>query len=143
MEGLSRLYDETVLDHGRRPRNRGSLAGATHRGEAESPLCGDQLAVALEIDGGVIRRVRFDGAACAIAVASASLMTEAVAERTLEQTRTLALQVRALCRAEHGDAAGETALGALAALVGVRRYPVRVQCALLAWDALDRALAAG
>ena len=136
------LYEDVVLEHAKRPRNRGRLAHATHAAAADNPLCGDSVRVELEIEGDEIRAVVFEGHACAIAVASASLLTEHVRGRTRAQAALLLRRMDALCTGASDEAAGAGAqLGELAVFAGVRRYPARVRCATLAWDALRRALA--
>jgi nitrogen fixation protein NifU and related proteins len=145
---LRDLYQEVILDHNRRPRNFGPLPGADRRAEGHNPLCGDQVAVYLKLDGDVIQDVSFEGSGCAISTASASLMTEAVKGRTVEEARRLFGGFQALVTgkvAETGNAApgAEAELGKLVALGGVREYPMRVKCATLAWHTLKAALAGG
>ena len=137
MSDLHDLYQETILDHGKRPRNTGVLPGATHRAEGYNPLCGDRLTLQLKVEGGHITGIRFQGVGCAISTASASLMTEAMqgktpeeAERAFEKFHTLLTQER--------PAAPD--LGKLAVFSGVREYPMRVKCATLAWHTLRAAL---
>ena len=136
------LYEDVVLEHAKRPRNRGRLAHATHDAAADNPLCGDAVRVELELADGGIRAVGFEGHACAIAIASASLMTERVRGKTVDEAYRLVERIDALCagRPEEAAAAG-AALGELAVFAGVRRYPARARCATLAWHALRRALA--
>ena len=139
MSDLRELYQELILDHSKRPRNVGTLEGDLHA-DGHNPLCGDRLTVYLDVQDGVVRDVRFRGEGCAISTASASLMTEAVRGRT-------AAEVRALFERFHGAVTGPPdievdieGLGKLAVLTGVRRYPMRVKCASLAWHTLDAAL---
>ena len=135
-------YEDLILEHAKRPRNRGRLAHATHAAAADNPLCGDSVRVELEVTGGEVRAVGFEGHACAIVTASASLMTEHVRGRSLEEVRVLRERMEALCRAPSEEAAAAGAqLGELAVFAGVRRYPARVRCATLAWEALGHALA--
>jgi nitrogen fixation NifU-like protein len=136
------LYEDVVLEHAKRPRNRGRLAEATHGAAVDNPLCGDTIRVDLQLDGDGIRAASFDGHACAIATASASLLTEHVRGRPVADARLLLARMEALCAGPEDEAAAAgAALGALAVFAGVRRYPARVRCATLAWDALRRALA--
>jgi nitrogen fixation NifU-like protein len=134
------LYEDLVLEHAKRPRNRGRLAAATHGASADNALCGDSIRVELQVGDGDILAAGFDGHACAIATASASLLTEHVRGRTVGLARMLAAQMEALCAGRSDEAAGAE-LGELCVFAGVRRYPARVRCATLAWDALRRALA--
>jgi SUF system NifU family Fe-S assembly protein len=139
MPDLRDLYQEVILDHGRRPRNFGPLAGANRHAEGFNPLCGDRLTLHLKVDDGLIREARFEGSGCAISTASASLMTEALKGKS-------EAEAEALFGAFHArltnDAAAHSAvpLGKLEVLSGVREFPVRVKCATLAWHTLEAAL---
>ena len=141
MSDLSDLYQEIILDHNRRPRNFGDLPDADHQARGHNPLCGDQLHVYLILADGVIRDVRFDGSGCAISKASASLMTEAVKGKSLDEAETLFEGFHELLTGDPSVAekAPET-LGKLAVFEGVREFPVRVKCATLAWHTLEAAL---
>lgn len=134
---LRDLYQEVIMDHGRRPRNFGPLAPASHVAEGFNPLCGDRLTLRLQVDDGVIREARFEGAGCAISTASASLMTEAVKGRSAAEAEALFAGFHALVT---GAPATATALGKLEVLAGVREFPARVKCATLAWHTLHAAL---
>ncbi len=141
MNELQALYQEVLLDHYRSPRNRGHLAAATGRAEGHNPLCGDRIAVEVDVQGERLQGVAFDGAGCAISTASASLMTEAVAGRTEAEIAVLFDQFR---KAVTGDPAADVEpLGKLAVLCGVKDFPMRVKCATLAWHTLLAALAGG
>jgi nitrogen fixation NifU-like protein len=135
---LTELYQDMILDHNKRPRNFGRLAAANRSASGDNPLCGDRIDLELEIQDGRIEDIAFTGAGCAISTASASLMTEAVKGRPLAEAEALAERFRALMRGE--GPAGEE-LGGLAALTGVRAYPMRVKCATLPWHTLRSALA--
>jgi len=139
MSDLRELYQEVVLDHSKRPRGYGKLDGATHRAQGYNPLCGDQLELELQIESGVVRDVRFTGKGCAISTASASLLTEAVRGRTLEESHRLFEQFHAAITTPSGEAIDAAQLGKLAALTGVREFPMRVKCASLAWHTLEAA----
>jgi nitrogen fixation NifU-like protein len=136
MSDLTDLYQSIILDHNRRPRNFGELAGADRRAEGRNPLCGDQVTVFVKLDGDRLAEVRFVGQGCAISKASASLMTAAVAGKNVAEADGLFERVHEMMT---GKAAGE-GLGQLQALAGVSRFPVRVKCASLAWHALRTAL---
>jgi nitrogen fixation NifU-like protein len=139
MPNLRDLYQEVILDHNRRPRNFGSLAGANRSAEGFNALCGDRLTLYLKLVDGVIEDARFEGTGCAISTASASLMTEALKGKTEAQAQSLFEGFHALLTA--GDSAGPTVpLGKLEVLSGVREFPVRVKCATLAWHTLQAAL---
>lgn len=132
------LYQEVVMDHKRTPRHFGTLPAPTHQARGQNPQCGDDLQVALVVDQGKVSDIRFKGQGCAICIASASMMAEAV----LEQDVALAQQLQARFRAVltgHMEPEGAH-LGKLVSLAGVRRYPGRIKCALLGWHALMHAL---
>jgi len=136
---LQDLYQEVVLDHGKRPRNFREVEGANHRSQGHNPLCGDQLSVSLKVEDGVIRDIGFLGQGCAISRASASLMTGAVKDKTREEADQLFEQVHKLVT-EGPAGVDMEALGKLAVLSGVSEFPARVKCASLAWHTLRAAL---
>jgi len=135
---LKELYRDVILDHNRHPRNFGRIEDADGRAEGYNPLCGDQLTLTVRLDGERIEDIRFEGKGCAISTASASLMTEAVKGRDRAAVRELFGKVHTLLTRH--DAAPDGALGKLAALAGVREFPVRVKCASLCWHTLNAAL---
>jgi nitrogen fixation NifU-like protein len=136
---LSDLYQEVVLDHGKRPRNFGPLDGATHKAEGLNPLCGDHFTVYAKVEGGVVREARFEGSGCAISKASASVMTGIVKGKTAEEIERIFERFHRLVT--EGPAEGDADdLGKLAVFGGVHDYPTRVKCASLAWHALRAAL---
>jgi nitrogen fixation NifU-like protein len=134
--GLSELYQELILDHYRRPRNRGSLEAYTRRVALANPTCGDELELDLLLDGETIADVRFSGRGCSISQASASMMTQLVKGKKVAEERTLAARFSEML---HGsaEAARDKALGEARALAGVAKFTVRVKCALLGWNALE------
>ena len=138
---LKELYRDVILDHNRHPRNFGSFEPADGRAEGHNPLCGDRLSVFVRMDGERLADIRFEGKGCAISTASASLMTEAVKGKDRAAIRALFDRVHALLT--RSDAASDGALGKLAALSGVREFPVRVKCASLCWHTLNAALEHG
>jgi nitrogen fixation NifU-like protein len=140
MSELTDLYQEVVLDHGKRPRNFGPLDGATHHAEGLNPLCGDHFTVHAKVDGGVVREARFEGSGCAISKASASVMTGAVKGKTPAEIDALFQKFHALVTEGPAAVAGAEDLGKLAVFGGVHEYPTRVKCASLAWHALRAAL---
>ena len=139
--GLSSLYQELILDHYRRPRNRGRLEHPDVAIQKKNPLCGDLIELQLVFDGDVVRDVRFVGQGCAISQASASMMTQLLKGRTTADAAHAAERFTSMVHGD-ADAARDPALGELRALAGVARIPVRHPCALLAWSALADALAA-
>ena len=136
---LKDLYRDVIVDHNRQPRNFGKLDPADAHADGHNPLCGDRLSLYVNLDGDRIREARFDGSGCAISVASASMLTEAVKGRTRDEVRKLFEEMHTLLT-QH-DAPVDTArLGKLAALSGVREFPARVKCASLCWHTLNAAL---
>ncbi len=135
---LKDLYRDVILDHNKRPRNFGVLAPPAHPARGHNPLCGDQLTVYVAMDGDVVRDVRFEGKGCAISVASASLMTEAVKGKSRAEIASLYSTVHDLLTLPEAPVVPE--LGKLAALLGVREFPARVKCASLCWHTLNAAL---
>jgi nitrogen fixation NifU-like protein len=139
MAGIEDLYQEIILEHNKRPLNFGPLESATHAADGLNPLCGDEIKVALELDGDTIARIQFEGQGCAISKASASMMTEALAGRTVAEARALADKVIGAFLPDGSDLVLETD-GEIAALLGVRKFPARIKCATLAWHAVICAL---
>jgi nitrogen fixation NifU-like protein len=135
---LNELYQELILDHNRRPRNFGTLPDASHRAEGYNPLCGDRFQLFVRVEGEAIGDIAFEGSGCAISKASASLMTESVKGRSIEEAMSLFERVHRMVTTPT-DAAVED-LGKLSVLAGVREFPVRVKCATLAWHTLKAAL---
>jgi nitrogen fixation protein NifU and related proteins len=145
MSDLRELYQELILDHGRRPRNFGPLPGATHEAVGHNPLCGDRIALHVRMDGDVVNDVKFEGSGCAISQASASLLTESIKGRKLGDALALFRKLTAMVTGRDGniDHEGDVELGKLAVFEGVRQYPMRVKCATLAWHTLHNALEGG
>jgi nitrogen fixation NifU-like protein len=135
---LTELYREVILDHNRHPRNFGRLDPHDAEARGHNPLCGDRLTITLDRDGERIADLRFEGNGCAISMASASMMSEAVKGRSIAEVDALFRRVHALLT-EPGASAAD--LGKLAALSGVREFPARVKCASLCWHTLNAALA--
>ena len=138
---MTGLYQQVILDHYRRPRNWGALTGATHHGTASNPVCGDEIVLELRMGGDTIEAAAFSGRGCAISQAAASLMTEALSGQTLAEGLVLRDRFFGLMR---GDAVDErdAGLGSLRGLAGIAKFPVRIRCALLPWEALEVAVAA-
>ena len=152
MAGLEDLYREIILDHYRNPRNRGELpVPPAHRSEGFNPLCGDEISLFLDVDDGVVDDVRVAAQGCSISQSSASMMSVAIKGKTLDEVRDLARQFKAMMSIHEstldgGDGDGEPvevderALGDLAALQGVVKFPPRIKCATLAWITLTQGL---
>lgn len=133
---LRALYQEMILDHGRRPRHFGAPAHYTHKLEAFNPLCGDRLTLYCTVKDGVVEDVHFEGKGCAISVASASMMCEEVEGKNSGDAQVLFQRFQKLVTGQ-ADAAG---MGRLEILAGVKDFPARVKCATLAWHTLDHLL---
>jgi nitrogen fixation protein NifU and related proteins len=136
---LADLYRDVIVDHNRNPRNAGRLAHPDRTAEGHNPLCGDRLHIDLELEGDVIRDLRFECKGCAISTASASLMSEAIKGKRLAEVQHLFGEVHDMLTRQ--DAPVPADLGKLAALSGVREFPARVKCASLCWHTLNAALA--
>jgi nitrogen fixation NifU-like protein len=143
MSDLRELYQEVILDHSKKPRNFGELPAASHRAEGHNPLCGDRATVYVQVDGDVVKDVRFKGAGCSISTASASMMTESVKGKRREEVERLFDRFHALITAppQHAGRDAAPELGKLAVFSGVSEFPVRVKCASLPWHTLKAALA--
>ena len=136
---LDELYKEVILDHYKNPRNKREIPDAALRCSKNNPLCGDEITVFVNEDDGTISDVAFVGQGCSISQSSASMMTEAAAGKTREEVEQRIGAFRGMMAGE--VEADEDAFGELVALKGVVKYPVRVKCAVLAWDVLQEALA--
>jgi nitrogen fixation NifU-like protein len=136
---LKDLYRDVIVDHNRHPRNFGKLDPADAHADGHNPLCGDRLTVYVNLDGQRISDAKFEGSGCAISVASASLLTEAVKGKSTEEVKALFDDVHALLT-QHDANVDPSKLGKLAALSGVREFPARVKCASLCWHTLNAAL---
>lgn len=140
MDELRELYQEMILDHHKRPRNFGKLAGANHHAEGYNPLCGDRVTIYLRIEDGTIQEISFEGSGCAICTASTSLMTEALMGKPVSEVERYFGKFRDLVTGDPESPADEEGLGKLAIFAGVREYPIRVKCATLPWHTLQAAL---
>jgi len=140
-QGLRELYQEIILDHSRHPRHFGALADANHTAEGHNPLCGDKVKIYLSVDEkDRIQDISFEGRGCAISVASASLMTDMLKGRTIEQAEELMGGFLLLVKGEDAQALGEDDREQLEVMAGVSAFPMRVKCATLAWHAMKSAL---
>lgn len=138
MSDLRQLYQEVILDHSKSPRNFRVPEPRDRCVEGHNPLCGDRLTLGLLLDGDVIRDIGFTGSGCAISMAAASMMTEAVKGRTRDQASELFDTFHALVTGKSQGA--EADLGKLAVFAGVAGFPMRVKCATLCWHTLKAAL---
>ncbi|HEY1266934.1 MAG TPA: SUF system NifU family Fe-S cluster assembly protein [Candidatus Binatia bacterium] len=137
MSDLRDLYQETILDHNKRPRNFKKLENANRSADGYNPLCGDKVKVYLRVEDGRVQDLSFEGSGCAISKASASVMTESLKGKSVEEVETIFRRFRDLVMGKAGDADD---LGKLVVFSGVCEFPTRVKCATLAWHALQAAL---
>ena len=137
---LKSLYRDVIVDHNRSPRNFRRIEPPRQDAEGHNPLCGDKLHVYLKLETGVVSDISFEGSGCAISIASASLMTEALMGKTVQEVEKLFSEMQSLLVGDDAEAAETSSLGKLAALGGVREFPMRVKCATLCWHTMKQAL---
>ena len=141
MSNLDALYQEVLLDHYRKPRNKGPLEGATADAQGRNPLCGDEVNVAVKMNGDVVEAVKFTGQGCSISQAAASVMTQLVSGKSAADVDALYERFHALVTGVKPMVEGETKqLGSMAAFAGVSKYPTRVKCATMSWHTLRKAM---
>ena len=140
MSEVKELYQELIVEHSRKPRNFGKLAGANHTATGFNPLCGDKVTVHLTLEGDRVRDIRWEGSGCAISTASASLMTERSKDKPRAETDALFEIFHKLVTGGSLSEEETGQLGKLAVFSGVKEFPVRVKCATLAWHTLRAAL---
>ena len=135
---LDDIYKEVILDHYKNPRNKREMPDAELSCSKNNPLCGDEISVFVHQENGKLAAVSFTGAGCSISQSSASMMTEAVEGKTLDEAREMAAEFRGMMAGEVEP--DEQGFGDLVALKGVVKYPIRIKCAVLAWEVLQEAL---
>jgi len=135
---LKDLYRDVIVDHNRSPRNFGAMVAPDAHADGHNPLCGDRLTIYVSLDGDKVKEAKFEGSGCAISVASASLLTEAVKGKSVAEVDKLYGQVHELLTKR--EIVPSPGLGKLAALSGVHEFPARVKCASLCWHTLNAAL---
>lgn len=140
MSDLRELYQEVILDHTKHPRNFGRVEAPSHRAEGHNPLCGDHLELTLELADDRVKSIRFEGSGCSISTASASLMTQMIEGKSTREAGALFERFHGVVTSSPETEIDVAVLGKLAALAGVREFPVRVKCASLAWHTLMAAL---
>jgi nitrogen fixation NifU-like protein len=143
MDELRELYQSVILDHNKKPRNFREPSGANRTSEGHNQLCGDHVVVHLVLEDDVVKDVGFQGEGCAISTASASLMTEAIRGRPVQEVRELFERFHALVTSRSTDEVDTADLGKLSVFAGVREFPMRVKCATLCWHTLCAALDGG
>jgi len=143
-DSLRELYQEVILDHSRHPRHFGALADATHAGEGYNPLCGDRVKLTMAVDAsGRIADIKFEGKGCAISQASASLMTDMLAGRSIGEAEKLMSGFLHLVKGEDASGLDGDDRDRLNVLAGISEFPMRVKCATLAWHTMKSALEGG
>lgn len=138
MSDLRELYQEMILDHSKKPRNFREMSGADHVSEGFNPLCGDKIKLFMKIDKGIIKEICFQGSGCAISKASASMMTDSVKEKTIQEAEELFQKFHQMLSGV--TVQDQAKLGKLSVFSGVCEFPMRVKCATLAWHTLRSAL---
>ena len=135
---LGDLFQDIILEHYKRPRNKGSLEDATVDVHMNNPTCGDEIHLYLKVEGGVVRDVAFEGEGCSISQSSISMMTQILKDQPVEDGLQIAERFKEMM---HGDeaAAKDSGLKDARALAGVSKFPTRVKCALLGWNAFEEA----
>jgi len=142
MMDLRELYQEVIIDHNKNPRNHREMDSPTSQSRGFNPLCGDKLTVYLQVENDVVRDISFVGCGCAISQASASLMTEALKSKTLDEAHVLFERFHNMLTIdeENTQSTASLFLDKLTVLSGVKAYPARVKCATLAWHTMEAAL---
>jgi nitrogen fixation NifU-like protein len=139
MSDLNELYQQVILDHNKKPRNFRIPEVFNRAAQGHNPLCGDQLTVYLQLEGGTVTDVAFQGSGCAISKAAASMMTQALKGKTTDETEQLFHEFHEMVTGDEENENGEL-LGNLRIFAGVREFPVRVKCATLPWHTFKAAL---
>ncbi len=140
MSDLYDLYQELILDHNKSPRNHGRLEESDREAMGYNPLCGDRVTVFVKVEDNIIKNITFEGSGCAISTASASLMTESLKGRTLDDAKKLFRKFHGMVTEEIVETCDGPGLGKLEVFSGVCRFPARVKCATLAWHTVNAAL---
>lgn len=140
MSDLRELYQEVILDHGKRPRNFRVMEDANHTAKGYNPLCGDKITLYMRVENGVVADASFQGSGCAISTASASMMTQLVKGKTAEEAREMFAGFHDLVTGKLDGGPKKETLGKLDVFAGVGEFPARVKCATLPWHTLNAAL---
>lgn len=143
MDDLQDLYQQVILDHGKNPRNFREIEGDCKAADGYNPLCGDQVRIFSRVEDGEVTDASFTGKGCAICTASASMMTQTIKNKKVEDINAMFETFHHMVTAKEEDTAGAKSLGKLGVFVGVRKYPMRVKCASLPWHTLQSALSDG
>ncbi len=134
------LYQEIILDHYRSPRNQHELEEVDIETEGVNPFCGDEVYLRMKLNGGLVSAVSFKGSGCSISQASASMLTEAIKGKNLEEAESIYLLFREMMQGKETSDAELEALGEVESLAGVKKFPIRIKCAMLSWAALEEGI---
>ena len=137
---LKELYQDIILEHGKSPRNFGKCSGYNHNAKGHNPLCGDQVTVYCDVKEGVIQDVSFEARGCAISIASASIMSEIIKGKTIEEVNSLFEYFHKLCTGEEPEAIDNEDYERLQVMSGVSKFPSRVKCATMSWHAMKECI---
>jgi nitrogen fixation protein NifU and related proteins len=140
MSDLRNLYQDPILDHYKKPRNFCKIEHPNRQADGCNPLCGDNLSVYMQVESGIVKDIGFVGTGCAISIASASMMTESVKGKPEAEARDIFERFHKLVTIHSDDLPDASTMGQLSVFAGMREYPVRVKCAILAWQAMRAAL---
>ena len=140
MSDLRELYQTTILDHNKHPRNFGELPDANKKAHGDNPLCGDKITIFVDVDRDLVKAVRFHGSGCAISKASASMMTEQIEGKSLIEANELFLSFHEMVTSDPIQPVDTSDLGKLSVFAGVREFPMRIKCATLCWHTFKAAV---
>lgn len=135
---LDALYRQVIMDHYKKPRNRGLLEDGSHTINMNNPTCGDRIQLTFKVEDGIVKDVGFEGEGCSISMSSASMMTQAIKGKTVEEAIKLSKIFSDMIQGKDYD--DEIDLGDIEALQGVSKFPARIKCATLAWKAMEKGL---
>lgn len=134
------LYQELIIEHAKHPKNRGELGAQSKQVSLNNPLCGDEITIFVSVTGGKIQDIKFSGQGCMISQAAASMLSDRVIGQPVESVEAVKQLFQALIQGREMPEQAESELGDLSALKGIQKYPVRFRCALLPFEALEKAL---
>lgn len=137
---LNQLYRSVIMDHYKNPRNKGVIDGGDMRIDMNNPTCGDRIHLTLNVDGETITDAKFEGEGCSISMSSASMMTEVIKGKTIEEALQMSQEFSKMMLGEDYEISED--MGDIEALNGVNQFPARIKCATLTWKALERGVKA-
>ena len=136
---LDNLYRQVIMDHYKNPRNKGSLEGDSLVIDMNNPTCGDRIHLTLQVEDGIVKDAKFDGEGCSISMSSASMMTQTIKGKSVQEAMKLASIFSDMMQGKDYDE-DDLDLGDIEALQGVNKFPARIKCATLAWKAMEKGL---